>query len=145
MVTEWNTEAAALIVDKTVKGYLPFRAQIEQQCRVHFKHPDLFRTAAVMQFLWDPSGGLVVSAILLVAPVQCGPVQVCNIPEDPSNKEVLLYEANQALYLALGKRMPRLAELCLEAHCFHKGLVVLLPDRMALKVPVEDHTFHIVR
>ena len=41
--------------------------------------------------------------------------------------------------------MPGFAELRLETHCFHKGLVVLLPDRMALEVPVQYNTFHIVR
>ena len=98
-----------------------------------------------MQFLGHICGGFVVGAVLLVAPVQSSPVQICNVPEDLAHQEVLFYETDQPLHLSFGKRMPRLAEFCLEGHRFHKGLVVFLPDWTALEVPVGDHTFHIVR
>ena len=144
MVTEWNTEAAALIIDKAVKGDLPLRAQIEKQSRMHFQHMNLFRASAVMQFLWHTGGGFVVGAVLLVAPVQCSPVQICNVPEDPSCQEVLFYKTNQPLHLALGEGMPGLAELRAEAHGLHKCLIILLPHGMSLKIPVEDNAFHVV-
>ena len=105
-------------------------------CRIHLQYLELLCTSAVMQLLRHTGGGLVVGAVLLVAPVQRGPVQIRNVPEDPSHQEVLLYETNQAFYLSFSEGMPRLAELCLEAHRFHKGLVVFLPDRMPLEVTV---------
>lgn len=119
--------------------------EIEQQRRVHFQWMHLLGTATVMQFLRHTSGGFVVGAVLLVAPFQSSPVQICNVPEDPSYQEVFFCKANQPLHLAFGKWMPGLAELRLEAYRFHKGLIVLLPDRMALEVPVQYNTFHIVR
>ena len=69
MVTERNVKTASLVVDEAVKGYLPFGAQVEQQSRVHLQSVDLLCTSAVMQFLWHPGGGLVVSVILSVAPL----------------------------------------------------------------------------
>ena len=89
-----------------------------------------------MQFLWYTGGGFVVGAVLLVAPVQYSPVQVCNVPEDPSHQKVLLYETDQPFHFSLGEWMSRLTEFCLEAYRFHKGLIILLPDRMSLEVPV---------
>lgn len=145
MVTEWNTEAAALIIDEAVKGDPPFGTQVKQQRRRHLQHLNFSCTAFMVDVLGNTVGGSVVDAVLPVTPVQRRPIQVGDVPEHTTDQEALLDEPDKPFDLSLGKGMPRLAELCLEAQCFHKGLVVLLPDRMALKVPVEDHTFHIVR
>ena len=85
-----------------------------------------------------------VGAVLPVAPVQCGAIQVSNVPENPPNKKVLLYKPHQPFHFALREGMPGLAEPRLKPDCFHKGFVVLLPDGMPLKVPVENNTLHIV-
>lgn len=85
-----------------------------------------------------------VGAVLPVAPVQCGMIQVSNVPENPPNKKVLFHKSNQPFHFALRKGMPGLAEPCLKPDCFHKGFVVLLPDGMPLKIPVENNTLHIV-
>lgn len=74
-----------------------------------------------MQFLRYLGSGLVVVAVLLVAPVQCSPVQIRNIPEDPTHQEVFLYKTDQPLHFAFGKWMPRLTELRLESTVFIKA------------------------
>ena len=40
--------------------------------------------------------------------------------------------------------MAGLAELRLKTYRFHKRLIVFLPDRMSLKIPVKHDTFHVV-
>ena len=85
-----------------------------------------------------------VGAVFPIAPLQCCTIQVGNIPKHPSSEEIILYKPYQPLYLSLGKGMSGLAELCLKTDCFHKGFVVLLPDRMPLKIPVENNTLHVV-
>lgn len=97
VVTEWNAKSASLIVNKPVKGDLPLRTKVEQQRRVHFQCADLFSTAAVVQHLRYSAGCFVVGAVLLVAPVQCRPVQVCNVPKGSSSKEVFFYKTEPAV------------------------------------------------
>lgn len=97
-----------------------------------------------MGILRNIVSGLVVDPILVVAPIQRGPVQVCDVPEHTTDQEVLLDKPNRAFHLTLGKGVPGLTELCPEPDSFHKGLVILLPDGISLKVPVEDHAFHVV-
>ena len=86
----------------------------------------------------------VVNAVLAVAPLQRLPVQIGNITEHTINEEVFLHKTDEALYLALRERMPRLAELCLEAHGLHECLIILLPHRMPFHVPVKDYALHVV-
>ncbi len=47
-VAEWNTETAALIIDKTVKRDISLRAQLEGQCRIHLQCMDLLNTTVAM-------------------------------------------------------------------------------------------------
>src|SRR5699024_978423 len=71
-------------------------------------------------------------------------VQVSNIVEYPDSEKVVFHKSHQALYLVFGKGIPGVAELCLKAEGFHESLVVLLPDRMAIQIPVQHDAFHIV-
>lgn len=64
--------------------------------------------------------------------------------EYPASQKVIFYKSHQALYLAFGKGMAGFAELCLKTKSLHEGLVVLLPYRMALQIPVQHDAFHIV-
>ena len=73
-----DAEAATLIIDKAVKGDLPFGAKVEKQGRCHLQHLHPIGTAAVMRVLRHSVGGFVVDAVLPVAPVQCRSVQVGN-------------------------------------------------------------------
>lgn len=86
----------------------------------------------------------IISSILPVTPVQCGPVQIRNVPEHTAHQEVLLDEPDEPFYLTFGKGVPGLAELRAEADRFHKCLVILLLYGISLEIPVENHTFHIV-
>ena len=86
----------------------------------------------------------VVSTILSAAPFQSLPVQVGNMVKYPAGEKVVFHKSHQALYLALGEGMAGFAELSLKTKVFHKGLVVLLPDRMALQIPVQHNAFNIV-
>ena len=86
-----------------------------------------------------------VSIVLLLTPFQCGTVQIRDVPEHPTQQKVFFYEPNQPFYFPFGKRVPWLTKLRAEACGFHEGLVVLLPDRIAVEIPVEDNTFHVVR
>ena len=81
---------------------------------------------------------------MFVTPLQCLPVQICKIAENPVGQEVVLYKANQPFHFALGKRMPWFTELCLKVKDLHKGLVVFLPNWMPLQIPVKHYTLHIV-
>ena len=51
---------------------------------------------------------------------------------------------SQVFHLPFGKGMTGLAELRLEAYRFHERLIVFLPDRMSLKIPVKHDTFYAV-
>ena len=64
--------------------------------------------------------------------------------EYPASEKVVFHKSHQALYLALGEGMAGFAELCLKTKVFHEDLVVLLPDRIALQIPVQHNAFHIV-
>ncbi len=115
-VAERNTETAALIIDRTVKGDLSLRAQAEQQCRIHLQCMDMLGATAAMNFLRRTGGGLVVGTTLLAAPVQRGPIPICDVPEHTANQKAFLDEPYQSFHLALDKGMPGLAELRLEAY-----------------------------
>lgn len=138
------TEAAALVIDKAVKGDLSLGTQVKQQRRRHFQHLHFFGAVFVMDILRRTGGGFLVGAILAVTPIQRRSVQIGDVPEHPTDQKVLLNEPNQPFYFSFGKGMPGLAELGSETDSFHKRLIILLPDGISLKVPVEDHTFHVV-
>ena len=82
--------------------------------------------------------------VLSVAPFQGLPVQVGHVPEGPSREEIALDKPDQPLDLALGVRMPGLAELRLEADGLQKGLVFPVPDGLSVQIPVVHDAFHVV-
>ena len=57
---------------------------------------------------------------------------------------MFFHKAYQFLHLAFGEEMAGLAELRLEGHRFHKSLIVSLPNRIAIEIPVENEAFHII-
>lgn len=97
-----------------------------------------------MNLLGYPVHRPVVSTILSVSPFHRLPVQVGYMVEYSAGKEIVFHKPHQALYLTFGKGMAGFAELCLKTKSLHEGLVVLLPDRMALQIPVQHDAFHIV-
>ena len=98
-----------------------------------------------MDLLGYPFHRPVVSTILPVAPFQRLPVQVSNMVEYPAGEKVVFHKSHQALYLAFGEGVAGFAEFCLKTKGLHEGLIVLLPDRMALQITVQHDAFHIVR
>lgn len=65
--------------------------------------------------------------------------------EYPAGEKVVFHKSHQALYLAFGEGVAGFAEFCLKTKGLHEGLIVLLPDRMALQITVQHDAFHIVR
>ena len=53
----------------------------------------------------DTVSSSMVCIILLLAPFQCGMIQICNIPEYPVQQEVFFHKSNQPFCLSLGKGM----------------------------------------
>lgn len=84
-------------------------------------------------------------AVLLVAPLQRGAVEVCHVVKHAPGKEVFLHKANQALHLPFGEGVPRLAQFCLEANDVHERVVVRMPDRISVQIAAQDDALHIVR
>ena len=85
-----------------------------------------------------------VKIVLVIAPIQCLPIQVCDVAEHVVNKESILNKTDKPLNLALGKRVSGLAELRFKADRLHKVLVVFLPDGMPIHIPSQDNTFHVI-
>ena len=101
-------------------------------------------TVRHMNLLRNAGSRSVVKIVLVIAPIQCLPIQVCDVTEHPVNKEIILNKSDKPLNLALGKRVPRLAELRFKADRLHKVLVVFLPDGMPIHIPSQDNTFHVI-
>ena len=86
----------------------------------------------------------VVLGILLFAPFHYLIIEVIQIPETSSDKEVVFDESDQPLDFTFGIWMPRLTQSGIEAYCVHEVLIVRLPYWMVLEVPLDDDTFHVV-
>ena len=121
------TKAAAFVIDEAVEGNLSLRTEIELYDVCSRKLFQAFDAAFGMKLLRYAVDRPVLNAVLPVAPFQSLPVQIANVAEHPIDEEVLLHKADEALDLSLRERMPRLAELCLEADSLHECLVILLP------------------
>lgn len=87
---------------------------------------------------------LVVYGVLPVAPVEPLLVEVGDVKELSPGEEVVLHEADQPLHLALGERVVGLAEPRLEACRRHERLVLVVPQRAAVRVPSGDDGLHVV-
>src|SRR5699024_7644146 len=97
-----------------------------------------------MLFTGDTVHGFMVYAVLTVAPSDGFQIQFCDRAKNSAGKEVIFYEADQALHFALSERMPWLAELCLETDCFHEHFIIFLPERMAFQIPPDHDTLHVI-
>ena len=86
----------------------------------------------------------VVLGILLFAPFHYLIIEVIQIPETSSDKEVVFDESDQPLDFTFGLWMPRLTQCGIEAYCVQEVLIVRLPYWMVLEVPLYDDTFHVV-
>ena len=64
--------------------------------------------------------------------------------EYPAGEKVVFHKSHQALYLAFGEGVAGFAEFCLKTKGLHEGLIVLLPDRMALQITVQHDAFHMI-
>ncbi len=84
-----------------------------------------------MNLLRNAVSRSVVKIVLVISPIQCLPIQVCDV-EHAVNKEIILNKTDKPLNLALGKRVSGLAELRFKADRLHKVLVVFLPDGMPI-------------
>lgn len=140
-----HTKAAAFVIDEAVEGYFSFRTEIELYGVRSRQLFHVFAAAFGMKLLRYAVDCPVVNAVLPVAPFQGLPVQIANVAEHPVDEEVLLHKADEAFDLSLRERMPRLTELRLKADGLHERLIILLPYRMSLQIPADDHALHIVR
>ena len=139
-----DTESAALIADESIKGYLPQREQIHQYLLILPERERQLRALGCMQEIRNVVDHLMVLAIVLVAPSERLLIEICDVPEHATCKEVLLDEAYKSLDFAFGKGVPRLTELGPEPDGIHERLVVFVPYRMTLEVSSVDNTFHVV-
>ena len=89
--------------------------------------------------------GTVINVVLVVTPPDCFVVEVGQFCKDAANHEIFLNKANQAFNASLCEWVAGLAKLRAEAKIAHKQLIILLPDRMALIIPADNNTFHVVR
>ena len=101
-------------------------------------------TVRQMNLLRNAVSRSVVKIVLVIAPIQCLPIQVCDVAEHAVNKEIILNKTDKPLNLALGKRVSGLAELRFKADRLHKVLVVFLPDGMPIHIPSQDNAFHVI-
>ena len=119
-----DTEAPAFVVHEPVEGNLAERAEIALELPAVIQQMQVLGAFTSMHLVWNAGRAAMENTILLVAPFQRGAVQVCHVVERAPGKEVLLHKAHQAFHLSLGERMPRLAELRLEADGVHEGVIV---------------------
>ena len=140
-----NAEAAAFVVHEAVKGDFPDRTEIPLHLRRVLNLQQMLGTGVKMGFPRKAVEALVKRVVLPVTPFQRLPIQVRHIPKRPPREEIALHEANKALDLAFGVRMPGFTELRLEADSAHERLVLPVPDRLAAQVPVIHDALHVVR
>ena len=86
----------------------------------------------------------VLSEIRPVAPFNRLIVQIGKFSEYTALKKILLHEADQALYEAFGKRVPRLAKASVESYVSHKEFIIVLPDWLSLWISADHYTLHVV-
>ena len=121
-VPVWNTKSTAFIADKPIKRNRSFRAQIEVQLGRFLQRACGQHACLMMFYIRRTVYTLMVSAVLPVAPFNRLVVQIGKFSKYTALNEVLLHEADEALYGSFGKRVPRLAKPGVESYVSHKEL-----------------------
>jgi len=143
-VTSGDAEAAILIVYETVKRYFAQRTQITADIRCLLQDPEPFRTNGEMGILRDSIYGLVERGVLTGVPIHGFTVHVSHVPETPPREEILFHIADKAFHLSLCEGMTRLTEFRLKTNRVHECLIILVPDRITLKIAVPYDALHVV-
>ena len=144
LCTSMEHQIDGLIADKPIKRNRSFRAQIEVQLGRFLQRACGQHACLMMLYIRRTVYTLMVSAVLPVAPFNRLIVQIGKFSKYTALKEVLLHEADEALYGSFGKRVPRLAKPGVESYVSHKELIIVLPDGLSLGIPADHHTLHVV-
>ena len=115
-----NAKTATFIVYKSIKRYLPFRAEIVSQFYGVFKRRCLLHAKLSVLVIRDTIDSLMVNTILVITPSACLIVQIRKLMKNTTRKKIILNEAYKPLYGTFCKRMSRFAELGIKADIAHK-------------------------
>ena len=123
----WDTKSSAFIVHKSIKADLSDRTQVFHDFFSHCQYFSHMHTFITVYFCRNAIHSTMISAILFVTPDQCITVQICNISKCSSSNKIFFYKADKSFHLSLCKGVSAFTQLCMEADCFHEGLIILLP------------------
>lgn len=126
LCTSMEHQIDGLIADKPIKRNRSFRAQIEVQLGRFLQRACGQHACLMMLYIRRTVYTLMVSAVLPVAPFNRLIVQIGKFSKYTALKEVLLHEADEALYGSFGKRVPRLAKPGVESYVSHPSICQFL-------------------
>ncbi len=139
-----HAEPPSLVADEPVEAYAAAGAQVERQLVGHGERGCGRRARRGVLVGGDAVDRPAPAPGLPGAPLERLGVQVGGAVELPPRQEVALNEPDQPLDLALGERVPGLAQLRLEPDVRHERGIVGLPHRAAVRIAPEHHRLHVV-